>query len=465
MTAKIPGIKIPYLKEAQYPEPETTRCIQIVIPDDDTFLAPLRGFLNALGRGFNYERTDWAKAQRVAELWRKAYNETDWEGCMDCERVADCIANDAGTRDALRDWWQKAQDGDVNGQKPSDQKLDENAAGDNPDCDNDIGFGHIRDGLVERSFQRSIDFLEQVAVTTNNQQMLSDGLNAVPVLGEVLGVVGVASWIAFYDDIRTWLQDAFIAQDTVDLRDQIACDLFCIWQENCGLTTRQIRNYYVGKIAPDFPSLAEALGAGIVELAGALGSLIEDVSSFAVYILMAAQYGFIAEINDWFSGINIHAVANDLLVGEANNDWTFLCDVCPGCYLWDFDVSAGEWVLMQGSYGVLADLTTGYLGEIIGSELRITIQYNFASPVRINNVTLVSFHADFYVTLDTSAGAIITDEYHPFAALETISTDTLKTGVTWLKVQLVRSVADGYIDLRSVQIDYQGVEPTGGDVC
>lgn len=397
MTRKIPGIKIQYFQESQYPIVDGQRCVKILIPDDDAFLPALAGVMALLTKGFNYQRADYDRAQIIANMWRAAYDNTDWNQCMTCEEVQDCIENDEGVRNALQTFVdhqiEEKLDSNTPGTKPSSERLNENAAGDNPGCDNDVAWGRIRGGLIERSFQRVIDFLEQVQVTTNNQDMLSDALNSIPVLGEVLGVVGVASWISFYDDIRDWLADAFVAQDTTDLRDQIGCDLFCIWQENCSLSVQQIRDYYVGKLTPDFPSLAEALAGGIIELAAALGELIEDVSSFAVYIMLAAEYGFQAEINDWF-GVTIQAAKSDLLVGEPSSDWMTLCDPCGGTWTRTLLTSAGDGGFMAtGGFG-------SYSGGVWnGTCINAGLYYGAAIiELTIDSAQITSIEATYTIT-------------------------------------------------------------------
>lgn len=77
-------MKIPDLIETQYPEPSGTRCIQIAVPDDIAFLAPLRGFLIELGKAENYRAgIEDDTAQAIAQLWRDAYAVSSWEMCLE----------------------------------------------------------------------------------------------------------------------------------------------------------------------------------------------------------------------------------------------------------------------------------------------------------------------------------------------------------------------------------------------
>lgn len=91
MTKPIPGIKIPYWKAEQYPVPEGLRCVEIMIPDDDSFMALLGGLLKLPGRSFNWENETFEKRLALAQVWKNAYNATDWEQCMNCEQLIECL--------------------------------------------------------------------------------------------------------------------------------------------------------------------------------------------------------------------------------------------------------------------------------------------------------------------------------------------------------------------------------------
>jgi len=92
MTKPIPGIKIQYFKESQYPEVEGTRCVEIRIPDHDAFMPMLGGLIALATKTFNYVREDREHAQIIADQWRKAYDLTDWEGCMNCDELNACLS-------------------------------------------------------------------------------------------------------------------------------------------------------------------------------------------------------------------------------------------------------------------------------------------------------------------------------------------------------------------------------------
>jgi len=259
-----------------------------------------------------------------------------------CAEMIRCIEETEAVREALANWFSDAVDNNTivqqalqrafnpatPGTEVPDEYANQNQYGQALGCDLDDGWGHIRDGLIERSFQRVIDVLEQIENVTNNQEMLAQFLNAIPGIGAVFDVVPVTDWVLWFDNVRAWMKETFEAADTVDLRDQIACDLFCIWQIDCSLSLEQIRRYYWNKtesLVPEWEGAFESMSS----LATALGFLSQvDFGAGVVYALVGSQYGFLTFINDWF-GISVNAVGSDLALGEPSDDHLALCPTCP----------------------------------------------------------------------------------------------------------------------------------------
>jgi len=74
-------VTIGNFNEDQYAATEDTRCIQVVIPDDDSYVPLLAGLLALAGRPENYLIPDSDQAEGVAAIWSDAYRLSDWEGC------------------------------------------------------------------------------------------------------------------------------------------------------------------------------------------------------------------------------------------------------------------------------------------------------------------------------------------------------------------------------------------------
>jgi microcystin-dependent protein len=74
-------ILVSNFREEQYVEVAESRCIEIYIPNDDSFLAVLANLLSLLGNELNYVGIDSELAASHAQQWRNAYVLTDWQGC------------------------------------------------------------------------------------------------------------------------------------------------------------------------------------------------------------------------------------------------------------------------------------------------------------------------------------------------------------------------------------------------
>lgn len=259
-----------------------------------------------------------------------------------CQYVIDCIENDTDTQAALDSWFASAVNNSSSVQNalanafnpaqggsaiPNEYAL-QNQYGAALGCDEDDGWGHIRSGLVDRSFQRVQDVLERIEFVTDNQEMLAEFINAIPGVGAFFDVIPVTDWVLWFDNVRAFMKDGFEAGDSTELRDTIACDLFCIWQVDCSLSVEQIRQYYWSKtaaLAIEWENAFDSMSELAATLAAATDILTPET---IVYALVGSQYGFLTFVNDWF-GIHINATAGDLAVGEPSDDWIALCDDCP----------------------------------------------------------------------------------------------------------------------------------------
>jgi hypothetical protein len=338
---------------AQFPLVDGMMCVEVLIPADLEYLYLLQGLIAKMTDYWSWVGTDEERKSR-AKLCLDAYIETDWSQCMNCEDVADCIEENEAVQDALADWFSDAVDNNSVVQDALERAFDPSRSGDAiPDgyanqnqygaalgCDLDDGWGHIRDGLIPRSFQRVHDVLETIEFHTDNKEMLAEFLNAIPVIGAFFDVIPVTDWVLFFDNVRAWMKEAFEAGDTTDLRDEVACDLFCIWQENCSLSVKQIRDYYWSRTEAVVPSWEGAF-ASMTSLAAALatGSLV-TFGDAVVFALVGSQYGFLTFINDWF-GIHIDKTSGDLALGDPSDDHLVLCDVCPTTYCDDMAAGLG----------------------------------------------------------------------------------------------------------------------------
>lgn len=340
-------------------DPPARVCFIMEMPDTLQYRAAVMGQINWLAdwRCWEHTEADYpdppARNLEAAALWAQANTVARFEECpVDCEKIIECIETDSDVQEAFNQWFLNQIAGNtaiqqalaqqfmppVPGEPVPDWYIQKNAAGNNPTCDLDKAWGNIRNGLVDRSFQRVIDVLEKIELTTDNQEMLASALNAMPVLGAVFDVIPITDMALWFDNVRAWMKDAFVAGDTDTLRDGIACDLFCLYQEDCTLSVQSIRDYFWNKATQLIPLWATAFES----LANLMAALAQSTVAFGdaiVYALVGSQFGFMTFINDWF-GIQMDCIFGDMKLGDPSDDWMALCPDCPE--FWDYAFPDGD---------------------------------------------------------------------------------------------------------------------------
>lgn len=74
-------VEIANFNQDQYAATAATRCVQIYIPDDDSYMALLGGLLALPGYLENYRDPESVQAEGVSAIWKDAYIQSNWERC------------------------------------------------------------------------------------------------------------------------------------------------------------------------------------------------------------------------------------------------------------------------------------------------------------------------------------------------------------------------------------------------
>jgi len=72
-----------------YPATDETQCLTIYIPAGDEFKWLLAGLLRLPTMSTSYIEPESEQAQGLADIWRDAYDLTDWNECMNVDQTAD----------------------------------------------------------------------------------------------------------------------------------------------------------------------------------------------------------------------------------------------------------------------------------------------------------------------------------------------------------------------------------------
>lgn len=380
------------------PLPEGTRCVSIVVPDDDFFVRVL-----AAAYSLAIPKTNWEgeqdKRQDVSTLMEAAFEETDWEGCMDCAGVADCILNDETTQDALDTTTAgligssgSAVQGGLLGafpgigqytfpagqpQSPSQLAADQtDAAETNPTCDNDILWAQAL-ALTQATNRIIVDTLEKIESATNSVE-LADAASEFPLVGWLKDVSGGQ---AVLDLIQYWqnsVAEGYNAQYTTEIENQIACEIFCRGTFNgCQLTMDDVCNVMYARLLAhaSIPPLSSFID--FLEFVTGLevdGTLVVDLAFFTAWLgIKFGNFFFVEPFGDRFK------LVCALAVNDANNDWELLCTDCNECGI-DYSLVIGSEDFPPDIVSATTSLVTRIDG-FGGTAYARRIELSFASAV------------------------------------------------------------------------------------
>jgi len=363
MTAKKrPGefYRVPKQVANEYPVVEGTRCVSVQIPDDVQFLPVLAAMVASLGNtwsslGAVSERIAWAR------MWQTAYAATDWEGCMSCDDVADCIETDEDVQIAINNVYNQYG----TGVPMPETTRNTNMGGTIIDCNPDELWGAVSE-LIEAMNRNNIDAQEAIEVISNIAERIALIFAAIP-LAETLPVDEAIEFVQ-----TTWtdgLFEIYIGNDTDGYRDELKCDLFCLARDNgCVLTLDMLFNYFSERVGyvglDDFAALIGYISTGVW-----IGTQVNDI--FYLIQVAALRFG-----NQFFSITGLRPMEMYMALG-ANNpdpDWEILCTECNNlCRVEynftnqpdDLDVEAGT----LDSFGfILAEVSSGLAGAVFSCD-------------------------------------------------------------------------------------------------
>jgi hypothetical protein len=374
MPTKPRSIRRQAFNESAYPEVEGTRCVEIRIPDSDEYLAQLAGLITIATQRFQYSNKDVAQAEIVAGQWKNAYLETDWEQCMNCEDVQDCIENHEGTQNALRalmaDYLLDNPAGSAMPFGEQDRTL---AEGSNPFCDLDIVWSQSV-GIVERINEFIVDILESLTEADTVAKVASVlaslpgvenfGITSVTELAQLLVSVPLASYNDSYDS--AWYE-------------ALECEIFCMSRHDCEIKFSEFWNIIKLRVETEAPTFVPPTDfLNIVEWAGRISGFTSDLLALNkadlmfYFLLGGVAYGNVI-LNQLGVGQKAFDIALLLAADEPSNDWEVICLTCPEYE--DIVIDVKPYPVTESGFTVDA-----YAGDFTGGD-NIKIETPFTAQV------------------------------------------------------------------------------------
>ena len=321
----------------------------------------LRKFFSALVAGADLIYPDEWHSVIIPFMQAQEFPNSVPEGsCMDlCALVADCIETSQETKNALNNFIQ-SNDGFLT---PSDNLTAQNTPLINPtDCDLDEIWGNAV-ALWTSVNAKTIDLLEVIAEADNVLQVASDIVSAIPILNQL----PVDEMLSLVADMGDWLLENYNAALTVELEQQIECDLFCIMQDTCSITFEQLLDYFSDYFTIDLGLYQ------LVEMVTWLTGIVPAGESF-VYALNCFQIWVVGVAQPFFGVQNANFYAVQAQLGEPDNDWMFLCEDCVDS--WEQIIILGTTegsTLYSVDWGTNASVYVATVSHGTGQSLQITI--------------------------------------------------------------------------------------------
>jgi len=322
-----------------------------------------------------------------------------------CDSVANCIVNSDAVQDALDK--QNSADSTGNNRENLTAGIDTNG------CNNDNLFGATLE-LVNELNAYTVDTFEIIEAETNFIELIAEFIGAIPVAGDVIALI--PNLLNFFQEIGA---ETYNASFTTVLRDEIACDLFCLYQENCELSLDDIFDYLWSEFSASAQpqTINEAINAFV-----AIGVIIDRVTVFGVFMIALAfiklgdgNLPSIPFVN--LPSTNRLRIALAVGATQPNNSWTVLCDPCDDTWTAEF-------------FGGDGNITVPYTLSQSSSSGSCTPVYNSIDD-RIDGCTPVSVTAVGFV-LDASVAFDCTEIIAEFSYNKTRlgpSADTVEVSV------------------------------------
>lgn len=192
-------------------------------------------------------------------MWQRAYAETDWSGCMNCEELIECLtpifeAQTANILTLINN--QNTFGTSTPGLPLTEEQREENLAGaTNPGCNLDILWAQCL-AIIDYTNTSIVDTLQKIETATNVNELaaLADG---IPLIGWVLETFGTELATDTINYFQEAIQETYDAQYTEEVRIELACALFCLGMFDCAISVDVVYDLFYGRVSgivPDDPA-------------------------------------------------------------------------------------------------------------------------------------------------------------------------------------------------------------------
>lgn len=228
-----------------------------------------------------------------------------------------------------------------------------------PNCNLDMLWAGIRDGIVQRLDDNARSVLEFLVAKADVGERASALIGAIPIFGSMAQAV-LDQMVELAPDML----NLFESYSSIGHMDEIACELFGLVCADCRYPTYdEIFQYYASAGITGFTDIDDLVIAAATDLL--FGST--ELAALAFYHTMIAYELLVLYMGSKFYGHSgTSAIITMASLGEdfANDNWELLCDSCNESYqifTWDytaqqynsvratgFSTNSGTWIAGKG---------------------------------------------------------------------------------------------------------------------
>lgn len=269
--------------------------------------------------------------------------------CMDCSELQNCIDTSPTFQSMKTFIYNNTTHIDYENETINNYfqagEMDEYIGGDTPDpippdtCNKDAVWAAVA-SLVNYINDLNLDMLQNLAQATNLTAQAERLISAIP----GVGILPADEIIGYVDVISNNLYSEYLATVTVQLLQEVMCDLFCIALDNdpCGLTFGDLIDYYAGK-TPAAQGRAVDTFLDLVGFAVTGTFQGDDYYYYLCYLQLFTTW--LGEEFFGHTGVKNYSIAAAAGFNSPDADWELYCETCPqpGFELY-FDFEAGTQV-------------------------------------------------------------------------------------------------------------------------
>ena len=339
-------------------DPAQRRCVVFQIPDEQNHRLAFWGALSVLEHWYSWQRDTNKTGRDIANVWRDVIQLAKQSECamMDCQEILDCIDTPAGQALILSIF-----NSTTNNQNTTITTTTTNFNTSIPvlaaNCDASA-FAASRQ-FVNFISDLASDLFEVFAASpTSAGVKIVDVVSRFGALDE--GFFDTVSGIV--DFVLTQLSTSFDTADTVVLRDEFACEVFCGRADTCSMKISDFTSYVSSKVDAGFPaidSLDNFIAWANLVKDFLIGQTNETIYYTGIYMIL----GFVKVADSLFfdlAGISfIDNVSSKLLYyltgfsNDTDNDYQTVCAcVDEWCAAFDFSGTTDTWSIANNTNGI-----------------------------------------------------------------------------------------------------------------